>query len=113
MRSAYGLDSRPDLDWRRFGSCVDDPDLWCADSPAGVAKALALCHACPVRSQCHADAQNAPKDRRVSVVLGGVWYGQNGRPNSWVPKLPDRKRKITEAGQENDMALVHDPAARR
>jgi hypothetical protein len=40
--------------WKTRGLCSThpDPDLWFAETPAGVAAATALCSVCPVRAEC-------------------------------------------------------------
>ena len=46
-----------------------DPELWFAQSPAGVERAKALCQPCPVRERCLADALGRGEP-------WGVWGGQ-------------------------------------
>ena len=48
---------------------VEDPDLWFAETPAGLEQAKAFCADCPVRDQCLAGAL-----RRAEPW--GVWGGE-------------------------------------
>ena len=56
--------------WRVSGQLVtDDPDLWFADTPAGLERAKTLCAACPVRRQCLVAALERAEP-------WGVWGGE-------------------------------------
>jgi WhiB family redox-sensing transcriptional regulator len=48
---------------------ADDPDLWFADTPAGLERAKILCSDCPVRRQCLAAAI-------ARAEPWGVWGGE-------------------------------------
>lgn len=80
--TAWGFDSRPDLDWRRFGRCAQrdaDPDMWHSKSMNTVAAARHICvYHCPVMAQCLADARATTRTRRVSMVAGGVFFTEHG-----------------------------------
>ena len=71
-------------DWRYQATCANlDPELWAlGPGPLGAAALTALdtCQACPVRPQCHRDAEQLPRRLRVAVILGGVAYDHNGQP---------------------------------
>ena len=58
------VDTGMDLPCRRF-----DPDLWFADSPAGLELAKSLCGDCPVRIECLAGAVERAEP-------WGVWGGE-------------------------------------
>jgi WhiB family redox-sensing transcriptional regulator len=64
---------------------TQDPDLWFAESPAGVEAAKALCVPCPVREACLAGAL----DRREPW---GVWGGQLVVAGVVVPRKRPRGR---------------------
>jgi WhiB family redox-sensing transcriptional regulator len=49
--------------------CGPDPELWFADTPAGVELAKSLCQPCPVRTECLAGAAARREPH-------GVWGGQ-------------------------------------
>lgn len=71
------------LDWRTQARCRLNPDLFTTNKAAKVHAALHICRShCPVREQCHADAQELPIFLRHEVVLGGVSYGNSGRPTT-------------------------------
>ena len=48
---------------------AEDPDLWFADTPAGLERAKILCSDCPVRRQCLAAAI-------ARAEPWGVWGGE-------------------------------------
>jgi WhiB family redox-sensing transcriptional regulator len=64
---------------------TQDPDLWFAESPAGVEAAKALCVPCPVREACLAGALG----RREPW---GVWGGQLVVAGVVVPRKRPRGR---------------------
>lgn len=72
--------------WRAMGTCAShpNPDLWVivrrsiANGQAGAA--VAICHRCPVREQCAADAASTSGERRRAVILAGTVYDEYGRP---------------------------------
>jgi WhiB family transcriptional regulator, redox-sensing transcriptional regulator len=55
--------------WQRYPCQTVDPDLWFAETPAGVEEAKRLCRECPIRLSCLATAL-----RRVEAW--GVWGGE-------------------------------------
>jgi WhiB family transcriptional regulator, redox-sensing transcriptional regulator len=64
---------------------VNDPELWFAESPAGVEYAKSLCQACPVREACLAGAL----ERREPW---GVWGGELFIAGVVVPRKRPRGR---------------------
>lgn len=90
-RTAYGLDTPRDLDWRQQARCAQpdvSPDRWHTDrhrdghdnnGAAGWARHICL-HHCPVLAQCRADTDALEPEWRQSCVLGGVIYDYHGRP---------------------------------
>ena len=65
--------------------CVDDPDLFFAESPADVESAKALCSGCPVRLACFTGAM----ERREPW---GVWGGELFLRGIVVPRKRPRGR---------------------
>ena len=66
--------------------CHDgDPDLWFADTPAGLERAKALCAACPVRRQCLVAALERAEP-------WGVWGGEIFDRGSIVSRKRPRGR---------------------
>jgi hypothetical protein len=70
--------------WKTRGLCSThpDPDLWFAETPAGIAAATALCGLCPVRSECLTSALTCGDAM-------GVWGGTTP---------PQRRRLAAERG---------------
>ncbi len=66
-------------------ACRQDPDLFFAEAPADVEAAKAVCHDCPVREQCLADAL----ERREPW---GVWGGELLVSGKVVPRKRPRGR---------------------
>jgi WhiB family transcriptional regulator, redox-sensing transcriptional regulator len=64
---------------------VNDPELWFAESPAGVEFAKSLCRTCPVREACLAGAL----ERREPW---GVWGGELFIAGVVVPRKRPRGR---------------------
>ncbi|EFD48820.1 transcriptional regulator whib-like whiB7 [Mycobacterium tuberculosis T17] len=54
---------------------VGDPDLWFADTPAGLEVAKTLCVSCPIRRQCLA----AALQRAEPWAFGVVRYSTKAR----------------------------------
>jgi WhiB family redox-sensing transcriptional regulator len=48
---------------------TEDPDLWFAERPEQLGRAQALCHTCPIRRRCLADALRRGEP-------WGVWGGE-------------------------------------
>lgn len=73
---------------------VGDPDLWFADTPAGLEVAKTLCVSCPIRRQCLAAALQRAEP-------WGVWGGEIFDQGSIVShKRPrGRPRKDAEIGR--------------
>jgi WhiB family transcriptional regulator, redox-sensing transcriptional regulator len=65
--------------------CMDDPDLFFAESPQDVETAKALCQSCPVRLRCFAGAM----ERREPW---GVWGGELFLRGEVVPRKRPRGR---------------------
>jgi WhiB family redox-sensing transcriptional regulator len=65
--------------------CREDPDLWFAESPAGVELAKALCHGCPFRLPCLAGARHRGEP-------WGVWGGELFDAGVVVPRKRGRGR---------------------
>ena len=66
-------------------SCMGDPDLFFAESPAAVEAAKALCRGCPVRLACLSGA----RERREPW---GVWGGELFLRGRIVPRKRGRGR---------------------
>src|ERR1044071_6913086 len=64
---------------------INDPELWCAESPSDVEFARALCQDCPVRQLCLTGAL----DRREPW---GVWGGQLFLQGAVIPRKRPRGR---------------------
>jgi len=77
---------------------VGDPDLWFADSPAGLDEAKALCAGCPVLAECLAGAIQ----RREPW---GVWGGEIFERGVVVPRKRPRGRP-RKADLERDRQLA-------
>lgn len=61
--------------WMSEGRCAApgaDPDLWFPEDPRGVARAEAICRACPVVALC---LKFALEQHRNGQDLHGVWGG--------------------------------------
>jgi len=79
-RSAYGLDTGPDTNWRINAACgPDTAELFFVTGHvgrSGMSKdnkaALALCDACPVKSACYLDARDHPAEG-WRIAGGQVW----------------------------------------
>ena len=85
-RSAWGLDTDRDLNWRTFAACGPDNAEWFFVSQLGGhlslenRMALALCAQCPVRTECLADARSATGPVEQSRIAGGeVILGRRSR----------------------------------
>jgi WhiB family redox-sensing transcriptional regulator len=61
--------SRADVPRNGEFSCLTDPDLFFAESPADIARAKELCRGCPVATACLAGALDRGEP-------WGVWGGQ-------------------------------------
>jgi len=103
-------------DWREQAACVeyrvsrgDDP--WFSDSADERARALAICHTCPVIDQCASAAVGEPIG-----VWAGVAHGYRGRPRTTPPEQvstgrPVRGRPITQTLEiVEEMWDTHSPA---
>ena len=64
---------------------VNDPELWFAESPDDVERAKALCHGCPVRARCLADALQRQEP-------WGVWGGELLLQGVVIPRKRPRGR---------------------
>ena len=69
----------------RHVPCMNDPDLFFAESPADVESAKALCRGCPVQSQCLTGA----RERREPW---GVWGGELFLRGEVIPRKRPRGR---------------------
>ena len=78
-----GLTLRARLDFHP--SCMDDPDLFFAESPAAVEAAKAMCRGCPIRLACLSGA----RERREPW---GVWGGELFLRGRIVPRKRGRGR---------------------
>src|SRR5690348_1301104 len=65
--------------------CMEDPDLFFAESPADVETAKALCRECPIRIACFAGAV----ERREPW---GVWGGELFLRGEVIPRKRPRGR---------------------
>jgi len=65
--------------------CMEDPDLFFAESPADVETAKALCRECPIRIACFAGAM----ERREPW---GVWGGELFLRGEVIPRKRPRGR---------------------
>jgi len=65
--------------------CMEDPDLFFAESPADVEVAKALCRGCPIRIACFAGAV----ERREPW---GVWGGELFLRGEVIPRKRPRGR---------------------
>ena len=66
-------DNRPAADWQQRAECRNYTEqLWFADDPRNVAKAVAICNECPVAQQC-ADAAID------NTEMFGIWGGLTPR----------------------------------
>lgn len=54
---------------RHSTPCVDDPELWFAETPEGLEQAKALCRGCPLRLMCLQSALERCEP-------WGVWGGE-------------------------------------
>lgn len=75
-RSAWDLDSRPEVDWRTRGACAPpaDPDPWSSKDRIELGRARWLCrNACPVRAECLAWAERKPQQVADTVAGGVLW----------------------------------------
>jgi WhiB family redox-sensing transcriptional regulator len=62
-----------------------DPELWFADTPAGVEQAKAMCLACPLKVECLAGALDRAEP-------WGVWGGELLEQGIVVPRKRPRGR---------------------
>lgn len=62
------------MTWREQAACATGPDLWHSSERADRAIAVTICMACPVRAECHVEAQRARAD---GITLHGVWHGHD------------------------------------
>lgn len=92
-RSAWDLDSRPEVDWRTQGACAPpaNPDLWSSASIVDRGRAVWLCrNACPVRAQCLAWAQDNRQLIADTIAGGVLWTRRRNRTevrrNPYQPK---------------------------
>lgn len=69
---------------------VGDPDLWFADTPAGLEVAKTLCVSCPIRRQCLAAALQRTEP-------WGVWGGEIFDQGSIVSHKRPRGRPRKDA----------------
>lgn len=69
---------------------VGDPDLWFADTPAGLEVAKTLCVSCPIRRQCLAAALQRAEP-------WGVWGGEIFDQGSIVSHKRPRGRPRKDA----------------
>jgi transcription factor WhiB len=88
MRSAWGLEVDRDMDWRQRTACTPaDADMfWPTTSTSRLArakigsdtaKALAICHSCPVQRQCYQHAATHPEPF-LRIAGGRVWHPRGG-----------------------------------
>jgi WhiB family redox-sensing transcriptional regulator len=70
---------------RRPLPCRTDPDLWFADTPAGLEEAKVRCTACPVRDACLAGALRRGEP-------WGVWGGEIFERGVVIPRKRPRGR---------------------
>ena len=63
----------------------EDPELWFADTPAGVEAAKALCRGCPLLKECLAGAMDRSEP-------WGVWGGELFEHGVVVPRKRPRGR---------------------
>jgi WhiB family redox-sensing transcriptional regulator len=73
------------VDPRALPCTVNDPELWFADSPAGVEQAKKLCAGCPVRAECLARAVQSREPC-------GVWGGELLSNGVVIPRKRPRGR---------------------
>jgi WhiB family transcriptional regulator, redox-sensing transcriptional regulator len=73
-----------------------DPDLWFADSPAGLEQAKRLCAGCPIKAACLDSALSRQEP-------WGVWGGEIFEHGVVVPRKRPRGRP-TKAALEQDRA---------
>lgn len=90
MRSTYDLETPRGEDWRARAACAHhDPEAWFPPDLRMSSAALGALHVCqthcPVRVQCHADAERQIPWRRTRVILGGVLYDAQGHPKTAHP----------------------------
>lgn len=90
----------PDTTWRDEAACVGtDLDLWFPSVGEQVAshrvrEALAICWACPVRTECADDALADPPSHDVAGIRGGMTHRQRARARRGEPWTPDPKRRM-------------------
>lgn len=59
-----------DLDWREAAACKGkDPDMWFPERGSTIARAIAICEACPVRVDC---LQHALAAKEKFGIWGGL-----------------------------------------
>lgn len=86
--------------WRDEAACVGtDLDLWFPSVGEQVAshrvrEALAICWACPVRTECADDALADPPSHDVAGIRGGMTHRQRARARRGEPWTPDPKRRM-------------------
>lgn len=80
MRSAYGLDVGPDVDWRDRAACLGhDPELWAliGKETAGNRLAKEICADCPVTQECQ---ELAERTGSWGLIFAGKSYYTPARP---------------------------------
>jgi excisionase family DNA binding protein len=111
-RSAYGLGTDRDVDWRQHAACGPDaghglpqnawfPEGW----PDGLNRAAArVYNRCPVRSSCLAEYEAAAPRYRIGLIAGGKWWDTKGRGHA-LPKPP----KMQAVGGDPGVLLLLRP----
>lgn len=76
-----------EADWVQRKACSrEDPRLW--DAEAGIeanARALPICHRCPVKAECYADTEARSKDKKFApgMYAGRMWGDKSGPKTVW------------------------------
>lgn len=120
-RSAYGLDTRTDADWRLRAECGRqgrvrhglDADAWSvARAPTLVNRdAAKVCNFhCPVRAECGDWYDRQPAILRTNVIAGGWHYDGNGNPRRVVVRYgpPPSDNDLLFLGVAAEIADVPD-----